>query len=158
MTMEMAVDNESSTMAEMTSRAMLDGDPVSGSLGIELLDAAPGCVRLSMVVTESMLNRFGTCHGGILFTFADAALSCACNGHNRCSVAHHCSIVFLRAGKLGERLVATATERSLTDRIGIYTVSICDGGGDVIGEFFGHAREIGGNVIHEQPDSGAGTG
>jgi acyl-CoA thioesterase len=140
---------KSPATAEDTARAMLSGDRVSRTLGIELLEARSGKVRLGMVVTNDMLNGFGTCHGGILFTLADTALSCVCNGHNRRSVAHHCSIVFLRPGKPSERLVATATERSRIGRIGIYDVSVVDESGAVIGEFFGHAREIGGKVVND---------
>jgi acyl-CoA thioesterase len=146
---KMTTDDGSLATAEAASRAMLSGDRVSRALGFELLEAKPGGASLGMVVTKDMLNGFGTCHGGILFTLADTALSCACNSHNQRSVAHHCSIVFLRPGKLGERLVATATERSRCGRIGIYAVSILDEVGEVVGEFFGHAREIGGQVVNE---------
>ncbi len=140
--------DKSSVTAGDVARAMLSGDRVSATFGIELLEATAGEVRLGMVVTDDMLNGFGTCHGGILFTLADTALSCVCNGHNQRSVAHHCSIVFLRPGNPGERLVATATERSVIGRIGIYDVSVVDEAGAVIGEFFGHAREIGGKVVN----------
>jgi acyl-CoA thioesterase len=146
----MAVGDRAGEIAEAASRAMLAGDRVSEALGIEWLEAAPGRARLAMVVTESMLNGFGTCHGGVLFTFADTALSCACNSRNQRSVAHHCSIVYLRPGKLGERLIATATERTVVDRIGIYDVSVVDGAGAVVCEFFGHARAIGGSVFEER--------
>jgi acyl-CoA thioesterase len=141
--------DKSPVTAEDTARAMLSGDRVSRTLGIELLEASSGEVRLGMVVTDDMLNGFGTCHGGILFTLADTALSCVCNGHNQRSVAHHCSIIFLRPGRLGARLVANATERSRIGRIGIYDVSVVDESGAVIGEFFGHAREIGGKVVDD---------
>jgi acyl-CoA thioesterase len=136
-------------IATAAARAMLAGDRVSQGLGVSLIAAAPGHARLAMTITEAMLNGFGTCHGGVLFTFADTALSCACNSHNLRSVAHHCSIVYLRPGAPGERLVAVATERSRTGRIGIYDVSIHGGDGAVLGEFFGHAREIGGHVVAE---------
>jgi acyl-CoA thioesterase len=142
------IEDGPQAISEATSRAMLSGDRVSRNLGIELLEAKPGVATLGMVVTKDMLNGFGTCHGGILFTLADTALSCACNSHNQRSVAHHCSIVFLRPGKLGERLVATASERSRSGRIGIYAVNILDELGEVVGEFFGHAREIGGQVVN----------
>jgi acyl-CoA thioesterase len=142
-------DGVSLATAEAACRTMLSGDCVSRNLGIELLEAAPGSASLGMTVGAAMLNGFGTCHGGVLFTLADTALSCACNSHNQRSVAHHCSIVFLRPGKLGERLVATATERSRVGRIGIYGVSILDEAGEVVGEFFGHSREIGGLVVNE---------
>ena len=149
MALDMAADDRAREIAEASSRAMLAGDRLSLTLGIELLAAAPGRASLVMIVKESMLNGFGTCHGGVLFTFADTALSCACNSRNQRFVAHHCSIVYLRPGKLGERLVATAVERSRTDRIGIYDVSVVDGTGSVVGEFFGHARGIGGHVFEE---------
>jgi acyl-CoA thioesterase len=142
-------DGVSLATAEAACRTMLRGDNVSRNLGIQLLDAAPGHASLGMVVTAPMLNGFGTCHGGVLFTLADTALSCACNSHNQRSVAHHCSIVFLRPGKLGERLVATATERSRVGRIGIYAVNILNEAGEIVGEFFGHSREIGGLVVDE---------
>lgn len=136
-------------IAESCCRAMLAGDRVSRRLGIELIDAAPGRARLGMVIADDMLNGFGTCHGGVLFTFADTALSCACNSRNQRSVAHHCTIVFLRPARSGQRLLATATERSLTGRIGIYSVDLVDETGTVVGEFFGHARTIDGTVIDE---------
>jgi acyl-CoA thioesterase len=142
-------DGVSLATAEAACRTMLSGDCVSRNLGIELLEAAPGSASLGMIVSAAMLNGFGTCHGGVLFTLADTALSCACNSHNRRSVAHHCSIVFLRPAKLGERLVATATERSRAGRVGIYGVSIFDEASEIVGEFFGHSREIGGLVVNE---------
>jgi acyl-CoA thioesterase len=141
------VDRSPETLAEACCRAMLEGDRVSRGLGIRLISAGPGHARLGMAVTEGMLNGFGTCHGGILFTFADTALSCACNSHNRRSVAHHCSIVFLRPGRLGQQLVATATERTLSGRTGIYSVDVRDDAGDVVGEFFGHSRTVEGRVL-----------
>lgn len=134
-------------IAEASCRAMLAGDRVSHGLGIRLIDAGPGHASLGMAVREDMLNGFGTCHGGILFTLADTALSCACNSHNRRSVAHHCSIVFLRPGGLGQQLVATATERALNGRTGIYVVDIRDDLGQTVGEFFGHSRIIEGQVV-----------
>lgn len=154
MTDEVAAINAAEVVAMAAARAMLSSDRVSQSLRIELLRAGPGQASLAMYVAENMLNGFGSCHGGVLFTFADTALSCACNSHNRRSVAHHCSIIYLRPANLGERLVATAKERSRIDRIGVYDVTIRDGTGAIIGEFFGHAREIGGAVIANPSDLG----
>ncbi|MDA8252543.1 MAG: hydroxyphenylacetyl-CoA thioesterase PaaI [Rhodospirillales bacterium] len=138
---------DSQTIAEAAAHAMLRGDRVSRQLGIVLIEAGPGRATLAMTVTEAMLNGFGTCHGGVLFTLADTALSCACNSRNERSVAHHCSIVFLRPARPGERLVAVARESSRHGRIGIYLVSLLDAAGAVAGEFFGHSRLIGGKVV-----------
>jgi len=142
-------DDGADAIGAACARIMLAGDRVSRALGVALVSAGAGRAVLEMTVREDMLNGFGTCHGGILFTFADTALSCVCNSHNQRSVAHHCSIVFLRPGKLGEHLVATATERSRIGRIGIYDVSMVDEAGAVIGEYFGHAREIEGKVVND---------
>ena len=107
MTDEVAAINAAEVVAMAAARAMLSSDRVSQSLRIELLRAGPRQASLAMYVAENMLNGFGSCHGGVLFTFADTALSCACNSHNQRSVAHHCSIIYLRPANLGERLVAT---------------------------------------------------
>jgi acyl-CoA thioesterase len=129
------------------ARRMLEGDRVSCGLGITLVSAGAGRAVLEMKVREAMLNGFGTCHGGVLYTFADTALSCACNSRNQRSVAHHCSIVYLQPGKLGERLIASAVERSRSGRVELYDVKVTDPSGVAIAEFFGHARLIGGAVI-----------
>jgi acyl-CoA thioesterase len=139
------------------ARRMLDGDRVSRGLGIALVSAGAGRAVLEMTVREDMLNGFGTCHGGVLYTFADAALSCACNSRNLRSVAHHCSMVYLRPGRPGERLTASAVERSRAGRVGLYDVTVADPSGAVIGEFLGHTRLVDGAVIEERTGSGKGT-
>jgi acyl-CoA thioesterase len=132
------------------ARRMLEGDRVSHGLGITLVSAGAGRAVLEMTVREAMLNGFGNCHGGVLYTFADTALSCACNSRNERSVAHHCSIVYLQPGKLGERLIASAVERSRSGRVGLYNVAVTDPSGATIAEFFGHARLIVGAVIADE--------
>ncbi len=144
-------------LARRCATKMLDGDRVSRSLGIVLVDAGAGRATLEMTIRDDMLNGFGTCHGGVLFTLADTALSCACNSGDERSVAHHCSIIYLRPGEPGERLTATAAERSKVGRVGIYDVSVKDSRGRTIGEFLGHARTIGGPVLETTapPEIGA---
>jgi acyl-CoA thioesterase len=140
-------------IARTCAAKMLEGDQVSRRLGIRLLEATAGHATLEMTIRQDMLNGFGTCHGGILFTLADTALSCACNSRDERSVAHHCSIVYLRPGEPGERLVAMATARSRAGRVEVYDVSLRDSRGVTIGEFFGHARVIGGSVLAPKPGS-----
>ena len=126
---------------------MLEGDRVSRGLGIALVRAGVVRAELAMTVREDMLNGFGTCHGGVLYTLADTALSCACNSRNERSVAHHCSMIYLRPGKPGERLTASAVERSRAGRVGIYDVTVTAPSGAVVAEFLGNARTIGGSVL-----------
>jgi acyl-CoA thioesterase len=132
------------------ARKMLEGDRVSRRLGIALVSAGAGRALLEMSVREDMLNGFGTCHGGILYTLADTALSCACNSRNERSVAQHCSMVYLRPGRLGDRLTASVAERSAAGRVGLYDVKVTDPSGAVVAEFLGHARLIGGALIEDK--------
>ncbi len=143
-------------LAAECARAMLRGDRVSLAFGIELIEASAGRATLAMTIREDMLNGFGTCHGGVLFTLADTALSCACNSHNERSVAHHCSVVYLRPGKSGERLTASAVERTRVGKVGLYDVSVRDSRGATVAEFLGHARTIGGPVIGQEKAVNAG--
>jgi len=129
------------------AREMLEGDRVSRGLGIVLVSAGAGRAVLGMTIREDMLNGFGTCHGGVLYTLADTALSCACNSRNERSVAHHCTMIYLRPARPGERLTATAVERSRAGRVGLYDVKVTDASGAVVREFLGHARLIGGMVL-----------
>jgi len=139
------------------ARKMLEGDRVSRGLGITLVSAAAGRALLEMSVREDMLNGFGNCHGGVLYTFADTALSCACNSRNERSVAHHCSIIYLRPSRAGDRLTASAVERSTAGRVGLYDVKVTDPSGAVVAEFLGHARLIGGVVLEDRTGLFTGT-
>ncbi|RBP18166.1 acyl-CoA thioesterase [Roseiarcus fermentans] len=138
---------QAAATAAACARRMLAGDRVSRSLGIALVSAGEGHAALSMTVRDDMLNGFGTCHGGVLYTLADTALSCACNSRNERFVAHHCSMIYLRPGEPGARLTARAVERSRAGRVGLYDVTVTDSSGAVVAEFLGHARRIGGAVI-----------
>jgi acyl-coenzyme A thioesterase PaaI-like protein len=48
----------------------------------------------------------------------------ACNSHNERTVAAQCDIAFIKPGKVGDRLIATAREISRTGRSGIYDVRV----------------------------------
>ena len=90
-----------------------------------------------------------SCHGGFIFTLADCAFAFACNTRNDRAVASHCSISYLRPGKLGDRLVAVAEERALAGRSGIYDIRVT-AGDTLIAEFRGHSRNIGGKFFEDR--------
>jgi acyl-CoA thioesterase len=122
---------------------MLSGDAPARPFGFSLRRVAPGEAELEMAVTPGGLNVFGTCHGGVLFTLADTALSIACNSHGRQSGAQQCSITFVRPVQAGDRLIADALERCRTNRTGIYDCTIKNAlDGKVVAEFRGHSRTI----------------
>jgi acyl-CoA thioesterase len=131
-------------VAHCCATFMLSGDAPAKAFGFSLRRAAPGEAELEMTVSENGLNVFGTCHGGVLFTFADTALSIACNSHGRQSVAQQCSITFVRPVRPGDRLIACALERCRTSRTAIYDCTVTNAqDGKVVAEFRGHSRTIG---------------
>src|ERR1700733_3019379 len=95
--------------ARAAADALYAGDTASQALGIELLDAAPGCVRVAMTVRADMVNGHRICHGGVLFTLADSAFAFACNSHGQPMVAAGASIEFLAPTPAGESLYPLPT-------------------------------------------------
>src|SRR6478672_2214634 len=127
---------------------MLKEDDASCGLGMKIVEVAPGRATLSMTVQPHMVNGQRIAHGGFIFTLADSAFAFACNSHNEKAVAAQCSVTFIRPGRLGDVLVATAREISRSGRSGIYDVRVTSGS-EVIAEFRGHSRTIGGAWLPE---------
>ena len=88
-------------LARRVADAMYAQDDASRNLGIRLEAVGAGWARMSMPVTEEMLNGHRVCHGGYIFSLADSAMAFASNSRNRVSVAQFCSITFLRPGRQG---------------------------------------------------------
>ena len=130
-------------LARACADAMWKEDDASQGLGMEILQVKPGEATLTMTVKPHMVNGHGIVHGGFIFLLADSAFAFACNSHNARAVAAQCNISFIRPGKLGDRLIATAREISRTGRSGIYDVRVTVDG-TVIAELRGHSRSIGG--------------
>jgi len=84
----------------------------------------PGYCVLKMKIRDEMVNGFDIVHGGIAFSLADSALAFASNAHGRLSVALEVAISYPRSVKKGDELTATAEEFSLTNKIGIYNITI----------------------------------
>jgi acyl-CoA thioesterase len=136
-------DIASDDLARACADAMWKEDDASKGLGMEILQIRPGEAMLAMTIPPHMVNGHGIAHGGFIFLLADSAFAYACNSHNERAVAAQCNISFIRPGKLGDRLVATAREISRTGRSGIYDVRVTLD--DVaIAELRGHSRTIGG--------------
>ena len=130
-------------LARACADAMWKDDDASSGLGMVIVDIGAGRATLSMTVQPHMVNGQRIAHGGFVFTLADSAFAFACNSHNEKAVAAQGSVTFIRPGKLGDTLVATAREISRSGRSGIYDVRVTVGD-DVIAEFRGHSRTIGG--------------
>ena len=128
--------------ARAAVQSLFLADLASQSLGIEIIDAAPGRVQIAMTVRPDMVNGYGMCHGGIVFAFADSAFAFACNSYGDPMVAAGASIDFLAPTPRGERVTATATEVSRSARHGIYDVAVTDSNRQVLAQFRGRCSRL----------------
>ena len=133
-------------VAESSAAAMWAGDQASQALGMEIVEVGPGRAVLRMTVREDMVNGHAIGHGGLTFTLADSAFAFACNSYNRVTVAAGADIRFRRPTRLGDLLVATATERERAGADGVYDVLVTVGD-EVVAVFTGRSREIGGTLF-----------
>jgi acyl-CoA thioesterase len=136
-------------VARRSAAAMWADDRASRAMGMSLDAVGPGSASLSLTLREDMVNGHAIGHGGITFTLADSAFAFACNSYNRSTVAAAAEIRFRRPTRLGDRLVATATERSREGRDGVYDVLVTVGD-EVVAVFVGRSKEIGGTLYPEE--------
>ena len=134
-------------LARRVADAMYEQDDASQGLGIRLEAVGAGWARMSMPVTEAMLNGHRVCHGGYIFSLADSAMAFASNSRNRVSVAQFCSIAFLRPGRAGSLLLAEAREQADAGRTGAYAVEVREKGGEVVAVFSGAVRRLGERTV-----------
>jgi acyl-CoA thioesterase len=131
---------------------MWAGDRASQALDMTLDAVGPGTATLSMTLRDDMVNGHAIGHGGLTFTLADSAFAFACNSYNRVTVAAGAEIRFRRPTRLGDVLVAVATERERDGRDGVYDVLVTVGD-EVVAVFTGRSRELGGTLFEPGQDS-----
>jgi acyl-CoA thioesterase len=139
-------------LARACAEAMWKEDKASQGLGMEIVEVRAGQATLAMTVKPHMVNGQRIAHGGFIFLLADSAFAFACNSHNERAVAAQGDIAFIKPGKLGDHLVATAREVSRSGRSGIYDVRVTVDD-TVIAEFRGHSRVIGGTWLPVETDA-----
>ena len=103
---------------------MFDQDAFSQWLGIKIVEVSEGNCQLQMLVRSEMLNGFQIAHGGIAYSLADSALAFASNSHGRKSLSVETSISHTVSVKEGNVLTAATEELSLSDKIGVYLITI----------------------------------
>lgn len=138
-------------LAMAVGGAMLGRDSASQTLGVAIIDIGPGYATLTMAVRPNMLNGHQTCHGGFLFALADSAFAFACNSRNEATVAAGCNIEYLRPVTVGSLLTATAVERSLAGRSGVYDVTVSNAEGVIVALFRGKSARVKGDVLNLSP-------
>ncbi|WP_304455834.1 hydroxyphenylacetyl-CoA thioesterase PaaI [Nocardiopsis sp. YSL2] len=123
---------------------MFEADRASKNLGMRLVDLGEGSATVEMAVGPLMVNGHGIAHGGFVFTLADTAFACACNADGRgVTVASGAEITFVAPVREGDLLVATAAERVVFGRSGLYDVTVRRGD-EVVAEFRGRSRTVNG--------------
>ena len=138
-----AADASEQDTARRAAQTMWAQDAASHALGMRLVEVGPGRAVVSMVVREDMINGWDSAHGGIISALADSAFAVACNSYGTVTVASGFEVTFLEAGRLGDDLTATAEERALRGRSGLYDVTVTRADGVVIAEFRGRSRSLG---------------
>ena len=138
-----------SERAQRSGRAMIENDNTFRELGAQLELIETGAARVSLKITQSHSNGHGFCHGGIIFTLADATFGLACNSYNVKAVAQSCNITFISPVKETDILIAEAKELKKFGRSAIYDVTIKNQDNNLIAIFRGHSREIGGSIFQE---------
>ena len=111
-------------LAEKVVDTMYSKDYFSQWLGIERVKVEPGQCVLKMQIRKEMLNGFGIAHGGIAYSLADTALAFASNSHGRKSLSIETSISHTESLKEGDMIIATAKEMNLSNKLGIYYITI----------------------------------
>ena len=114
-------------------------DPFAQLLGAEVEIIKPGQSRVTLTITDDMANFHGYTHGGVIFSIGDMAFAAASNSHGQTAVALNVGINFLKATKSGDRLVAEATEQSLSGPMGLYDITIRD---DRTGETVAKSQDL----------------
>ena len=135
--------------ARKSSVAMTENDNTFRELGAQLELIDRGTARVSLRITQNHTNGHGFCHGGIIFTLADATFGLACNSYNIKAVAQSCNITYISPVKEADMLIAEAKELKKFGRSAIYDVTIKNQEKNLIAIFRGHSREIGGSIFQE---------
>lgn len=134
-------------IARTVAEAMIGKCGFSQLLGMQIVESGPDFAVVGMTLGARHLNGFSIAHGGAIFALADTAFAHACNSENIVTVAQQCQVNFLKPGKVGDRLTATAHGRTRSGRTGLYDVTIATDDGTVIAEFRGMSRTLSDPVI-----------
>jgi len=103
---------------------MFEKDALAKLIGIEIIDIQPGYAKTSLIVNPDLVNSLGMTHGATVFAMVDMALAAASNAQGKVAIALSVTINFMKATYTGDRLVATATEETLTNRTGVYRIVV----------------------------------
>lgn len=126
-------------VAQKCCETMWGNDLASQDLGIAVEVTKPGASEARLEVRQNMVNGHDICHGGYIFTLADTAFAFACNTYNKVTVAASAGIEFVRPARLGDKLLARASEAHRGGRTGVYDINVTDQDDKLIAIFRGRS-------------------
>lgn len=115
-----------------TVTSLLQKDPFSQWMGIEIVAVKPGYCKLKCSISSQMLNGFEVVHGGIIFSLADTALAFSAATTGRVGLALDNSISYTKKAKLNDTLTATSEAISITHHTGLFKINITNQHSEII--------------------------
>ncbi len=95
-------------------------------LGFEIVEFAPGLAKVSVNISDNMLNGAGVTHGGLLFTLADFTGAVVTNAYGFVCLSTNSYISYYKKSGYGATLVATANEVVRSRKISNVNIDIHD--------------------------------
>ena len=118
-----------------------------------MIENSQGTLTLQQRVVAAMLQQDrATAPMGVRLVCVgttDTAFGIACNTHNLRTVAASGQIDYLRPGLKGDVLLATAMERAVGRRLGLYDVALTNQHGETVALFRGKSCRVDGTVVPE---------
>jgi acyl-CoA thioesterase len=130
-------DAQGVAQARLAVERMLRDDEFTRWLGASVVSVEPGRCTLEMTVRPEMINGFGLCHGGVIYSLADSALAFASNSRGKIAVSIDTSLSIPASAAEGDTIRAVAHEIDRGEKIGHYSVSVMKSNGELVGLFKG---------------------
>lgn len=102
----------------------IQADAFCHTVGLRFVEGGLGRCTVALTVDARHINFNGGCHGGVLFTLADAAFGTAANSLGQVAAGIDTHMTFQTGVREGDQLLARATEVSRSRRLGIYRVDV----------------------------------
>ncbi len=115
---------------------MLNQDPYSTWLGIEILESELGRCKVGLTIRKEMLNSMGKAHGGISYALADTAFGFAANTHGKYAVSIETSINHIEALNEGDYITAESVIEKVKNKLGFNIIEV-KRGNEVVALFKG---------------------
>lgn len=117
----------------MTLKDFLNtNDHFAAGNGMQITEIREGYARGEMVVEERHLNGGGVCQGGAYFTLADLMFAAVTNSHGQLTLGVQNSITYLQSARLGDTLIAEATEVFNHKKLPFCEIRISNQHGDLL--------------------------